>query len=361
LWKQGSKLYADIVNMPFKFSQLIRAGAYRRLSPEVYHNYQGQDGKIFRRVLKSVSVLGNSIPAIPTLAAVEALYHRNESGMLRAYDSRQQEFRAYTEKSYTEKEPTSMATQNKPQQPTLAETWRAYDRGDAQAGNEISRLVSERVVKFSEPYREALANIREQAKNESRTYERVEPQATDEEVHDAGIAIDTESKKLMAERGISYRSAFDFVLASKPHLCRAYQGRELSDSFKAKAYANAQGSKRYADSTIEISKLVGGLPRLADGAIDIARAVPIVNASFLGLAQSAAQARLQTLAVQWQDSNTPAGLSSQTIDNALQQARREHPDLARLADGGQANEISLRDLLWAVTGKNEDGLPQMRP
>lgn len=72
---QGKKLLADLMEVPKRLGELIQKGAYRRVSAEIYWNFQkGKD--IFPRVLKAVSLLGAEIPAVTDLAGIEALYRK---------------------------------------------------------------------------------------------------------------------------------------------------------------------------------------------------------------------------------------------------------------------------------------------
>jgi hypothetical protein len=72
---QGKKLLADFMEVPKRLGDLIKKGAYRRVSAEIYWNFQkGKD--VFPRVLKAVSLLGAEIPAVTDLAGIEALYKK---------------------------------------------------------------------------------------------------------------------------------------------------------------------------------------------------------------------------------------------------------------------------------------------
>lgn len=94
IYREGKKLLADVVDIPKRFADLVAAGAYKRISSEVYWNYD-YEGKKFPRVLKSIAFLGADIPAITSLKEIEALYKRNESGALYAYDENKNEYRVY--------------------------------------------------------------------------------------------------------------------------------------------------------------------------------------------------------------------------------------------------------------------------
>jgi hypothetical protein len=71
LKQMGSKLIATITQVPDLVYQAIKAGRYKRVSSEIYWNYK-QDGKVFSRVLAGVALLGADIPAVSTLADLEA-------------------------------------------------------------------------------------------------------------------------------------------------------------------------------------------------------------------------------------------------------------------------------------------------
>lgn len=95
LYRQGKKLLADFTKVPRRFADLIKTGAYSRVSSEIYWSYANHDGKKFPRVLKSVAFLGADVPAITSLKEIEALYSRNDAGGLYAYDDAKNEFRLY--------------------------------------------------------------------------------------------------------------------------------------------------------------------------------------------------------------------------------------------------------------------------
>src|SRR5262245_26461672 len=59
----GNKLYADLKGIPKRFADLIKAGAFRRVSSEIYWDYtDDSSGKTFPRVLKAIAFLGAKIP-----------------------------------------------------------------------------------------------------------------------------------------------------------------------------------------------------------------------------------------------------------------------------------------------------------
>lgn len=96
LYRSGKRLLADIIQIPKRFADLIQAGAYKRISSEIYWNFSDEaTGNKYPRVLKAIAFLGAEIPALTNLKAIESLYSRNAAGLLFAYDEKGQEYRAY--------------------------------------------------------------------------------------------------------------------------------------------------------------------------------------------------------------------------------------------------------------------------
>lgn len=74
----GDKLIATFTQVPDVVRQAIQSGLYKRISSELYFNYK-HDGKIFNKVLARVALLGARIPAINTLADLEAYLSQSTS------------------------------------------------------------------------------------------------------------------------------------------------------------------------------------------------------------------------------------------------------------------------------------------
>lgn len=95
IYRKGTKLLADLKQVPRQFANLIKAGTYKRVSSEIYWSYKDEaGGKTYPRVLKSIAFLGAEIPALPSLKAIEALFHKNANGLTFAYDNGH-EYRLY--------------------------------------------------------------------------------------------------------------------------------------------------------------------------------------------------------------------------------------------------------------------------
>jgi hypothetical protein len=79
LKKVGNKLLASFVGVPKKIAELIEAGAYKKVSSEIYTAYEIA-GKKYGKALKAVSLLGADIPAVKTLNDIVAQYS-DENGI----------------------------------------------------------------------------------------------------------------------------------------------------------------------------------------------------------------------------------------------------------------------------------------
>ncbi len=92
---EGGKLLAKFTGVPKKLSKLL-GKSYKRVSAEIFWDYvDGATGITYPKVLKAVALLGDAIPAVTNLKEIEALYQKNEAGVLLAYDDDKREFRTY--------------------------------------------------------------------------------------------------------------------------------------------------------------------------------------------------------------------------------------------------------------------------
>jgi cation transport regulator ChaB len=76
LKRVGEKLVATVKDVPRKIADIIRAGGYKKVSSEVYRDYE-IGGKKYARVLKAIAFLGGDIPAVKTLNDIVAQYGEN--------------------------------------------------------------------------------------------------------------------------------------------------------------------------------------------------------------------------------------------------------------------------------------------
>ena len=77
LRRVGNKLLADFSDVPRAVANIIKNKGYKRVSVEIYPNYQAPNGIRFGLTLARIALLGTDIPAIKTLKDVEALYSEN--------------------------------------------------------------------------------------------------------------------------------------------------------------------------------------------------------------------------------------------------------------------------------------------
>lgn len=73
LRRDGDKLLGDLKAVPSKLAALIRAGAYRTRSAEIYRQYIYGD-RVYPLVFKALALLGGRIPEVKTLDDIVALY-----------------------------------------------------------------------------------------------------------------------------------------------------------------------------------------------------------------------------------------------------------------------------------------------
>jgi len=76
LYRKGGKLIADLGDVPKRIAGLISAGAYQKVSAEIYFDRE-IDGKTYSRILKAIALLGGDMPAvkdIQSIGDIEGLY-----------------------------------------------------------------------------------------------------------------------------------------------------------------------------------------------------------------------------------------------------------------------------------------------
>jgi DNA gyrase/topoisomerase IV subunit A len=73
VYRKGKKLLADFTHVPAKIYELIKNGAYNRVSSELFVNFKTGD-QTHPFALKAVAILGGATPAVHTLADILNLY-----------------------------------------------------------------------------------------------------------------------------------------------------------------------------------------------------------------------------------------------------------------------------------------------
>lgn len=64
VYREATRLFADLVNVPAKVLELLKKKAFKKRSAEVYRDYQDTEGRNRGKVLKALSFLGASTPAV---------------------------------------------------------------------------------------------------------------------------------------------------------------------------------------------------------------------------------------------------------------------------------------------------------
>lgn len=71
IWRKGEKLLADLAQIPTELYNMIKSGAYRHVSSEIFWQLK-RDSQTFPRVLKAVALLGAEVPAVGGLKPLTA-------------------------------------------------------------------------------------------------------------------------------------------------------------------------------------------------------------------------------------------------------------------------------------------------
>jgi hypothetical protein len=84
VYRKGQKLLADFAEIPQKVYDLLKIGAYKRVSSEIYWN-ANVDGKLYSRLLGAVALLGADLPGVTCLSDIFQMY-KKDVGELHGYD-----------------------------------------------------------------------------------------------------------------------------------------------------------------------------------------------------------------------------------------------------------------------------------
>jgi len=265
--KQGNKLIATLIDMPEVVYKAIKQGLYKRVSSEVYWGYKDKaSGTKHHRVLAGVALLGADIPAVSTLADLEAylsqtsdnsdsfdkvavysfaetatekITNENEEKrdmsdeLKKEYADKLKAKEAELDKKYTD----DMATKDKEiADMKAADTQRIEDSAKADlkaycddkvkahkmtpAASEA--LQSEDAKLYSTP--QALAAVKAYADAQESAFDMTEKGSSEkkETFDDSGDAFDSKVKAYMREHKVKYTEAMDAVADAEPALFKAY-------------------------------------------------------------------------------------------------------------------------------------------
>lgn len=86
LKRAGDKILVDIKEVPKVLYQLIKNGAYKRISSEILTNYaEPSTKKVYKKVLSAIAFLGADLPAVTNLKDIAALYDVNDKADIIVY------------------------------------------------------------------------------------------------------------------------------------------------------------------------------------------------------------------------------------------------------------------------------------
>jgi cation transport regulator ChaB len=90
LKKVGNKILVDIKEVPKVLYELIKNGAYKRISSEILYDYtEPSTKKKYKKVLSAIAFLGADLPAITNLKDIAALYDADENANLIIYEKQE--------------------------------------------------------------------------------------------------------------------------------------------------------------------------------------------------------------------------------------------------------------------------------
>ena len=191
-------------------------------------------------------------------------------------------------------------------------------------------------------------------------------------LYEVGLAVDQAARRYMkANPGVDYQNACNAVIKKahaesaerKERALKAYRSEHGDDpaGLGWRIYEDTDGNVVDAEmigtgrNINRLSDTVLGLPRLADHSVNGPLAVRIINTNFRDIAQGAAGDFLSASALTLvSDRNaSPANVATHNrqdglFRDCLEIARREHPEIASIYDGGRMTEAGLRQLLWPI-------------
>jgi hypothetical protein len=148
LYRKGEKLVADFIDIPEKIYQLLKRGAYRNVSAEIFWDINF-NGKKYHRMLSGVALLGADTPALASLDDILALYGADwqsvksyagegEASIIKSYTLGEQEEAEMTKEQIEklEQEKAAAEAQAKQYQADLA----AANQAKAEADAEVAQL-----------------------------------------------------------------------------------------------------------------------------------------------------------------------------------------------------------------------------
>jgi len=93
LKRVGNKILVDIKEVPKVLYELIKNGAYKRISSEILYDYtEPSTRKNYKKVLSAIAFLGADLPAVTNLKDIAALYDSNEEAQIIIYQKTEEKY-----------------------------------------------------------------------------------------------------------------------------------------------------------------------------------------------------------------------------------------------------------------------------
>jgi hypothetical protein len=222
VYRKGEKLCADFIDIPGKIYELLKKGAYKKVSSEIYWDAD-INGKPYKRMLAGVALLGADMPAVSNLKDMLALYTRHANPeKFDAASENEPNIRRYTfGKELTVDEKEKIEAELKAAQDKAAEVEAQLKAYKAEQDAKTAEL--EELKKYKEENEKRVADL--EAKNRE-------------------AELEKSVSEFASESGISP--------AMKPYV-KAFLGEEK------KTYSFKQGDKDKSLSKAELLKEILGL------------------------------------------------------------------------------------------------------
>lgn len=194
VYRKGKKLLADFTHMPAKIYELIKNGAYTRVSSELFVNFKSGD-KTHPYALKAVALLGGATPAVHTLADILNLYS-DEIGKRATYE--------ITSDSVIAFEMTLISEQNKAQKVNDMKTLEQLQSENARLEADKASLETENasLEKDLTEAQTALKTAQDEAKKATEKFSAVEKEFTEHKKKVVDVEIENEVKQFVADEKI---------------------------------------------------------------------------------------------------------------------------------------------------------------
>lgn len=141
VYREGTKLLADFIDLPEKVFKALDLKAYRKVSSEIYWDIKIGE-KVYKRMLSAVALLGADLPAVHSLDDILALYGLKDYGAIKAYaDSEKSNIvKVYHFGSEDDPEPTAKPKTKEPEPMPNADEAKKYQDKIAKLEAENAKL-----------------------------------------------------------------------------------------------------------------------------------------------------------------------------------------------------------------------------